>query len=257
MKAQTFFQKYELLLFFLLAYLLSWWSIPFANGGLIPHGPALAAVIAIALTTGRPGLAEFWARLTNFRAGWWYLIGPAIIVAYLLAAFVVNLLLDATVVSPFPVPSAGIFLMLLVMGGIWEEPGWTGYALPKLLERFAPLPHGTLAAVLVAACFRSLWHLPLVVYGVIPWYDALFFIFAFQIIIAWLYVKSNRSVPAVMVFHYASNLLTGSMMLQAFTGSEREAYYALFVVFACLAAFIILLKDGVSLGRSGGSGNGD
>lgn len=60
-----------------------------------------------------------------------------------------------------------------------------------------------------------------------------------------------------MVTHYASNLLTGSMMLQAFTGSEREMYYTLFVVFACLAAFIILFKDGVSLGRSGASGNGD
>lgn len=29
---------------------------------------------------------------------------------------------------------------MLVVGGMWEEPGWTGYALPRLLERFAHPP---------------------------------------------------------------------------------------------------------------------
>lgn len=240
---QTFLQKYELPLFFALAYLLSWWSAPFAAGGIIPHGPAFAAVIVIALTAGRQGLRQFWRRLTNFRAGWWYLVGVAVVAAYLLAAFVVNLMLDAKTVSPFPVPSAGTILILLLMGGLWEEPGWTGYALPKLQERFAPLSYGTLAATLTMGFFRSIWHLPLILSGAIAWYDAVFFIFAFQVIIAWLYFKSNRSVPAVMVFHYASNLLTGSMMLQAFTGADRETYYILFVAFACLAAFVILRQS--------------
>lgn len=238
-KPQTVFQKYELPLFFLLAYLLSWWSAPFAAGGIIPHGPALAAVIVIALTSGRQGLRGFWSRLTNFRAGWWYLVGVAVAAAYLLAAFAVNLMLGAKTVSPFPFPTIGTVIVLLLMGGLWEEPGWTGYVLPKLQERFAPLSYGTLAATLSAGFFRSIWHLPLVFSGAIAWYDAVFFIFAFQVIIAWLYFKSNRSVPAVMVFHYASNLLTGSMMLQAFTGAEKTAYYILFVVFACLAALII------------------
>jgi hypothetical protein len=245
---QTFFQKFELPLFLLLAYLLSWWSVPFANGGIIPHGPALAAVIVIALTAGKQGLREFWARLTNFRAGWRYLIGPAIIAGYLLAAFVVNLLLGATVTSPFPIPSAGTMLVLLLMGGLWEEPGWTGYALPKLQARFAPHAYGTLAATLVMGLVRSLWHLPLVLYGSIEWYDALIFSFAFQIIITWLYNRSNGSVPAVMVFHYASNVLAGSVMLQAFTGGERETYYILFVAFACLAALTILRQSKFKLG---------
>ncbi|MCL4258961.1 MAG: CPBP family intramembrane metalloprotease, partial [Anaerolineales bacterium] len=222
-----------------------------------PHGPALAAVIAIALTTGRPGLAEFWARLTNFRAGWWYLIGPAIIVAYLLAALVVNLLLGATVVRPFPFPAAATFLMLFLMGGIWEEPGWTGYAFSKMRERFARLKYPDLTATLLLGVIWGLWHLPLVLYGTLAWYDVVFFVPAARVLFSWLYNKTNGSIPAVMVTHYASNLLTGSMMLQAFTGSEREMYYTLFVVFACLAAFIILFKDGVSLGRSGASGNGD
>lgn len=245
---QTFVQKYELPIFFLLAYLLSWWSAPFANGGIMPHGPMFAAIIVIALTSGKQGLREFWRRCTNFRAGWWYLVGPTIVAAYLLAAFVVNLLLGATAASPFPFPSVGTILILLLMGGLWEEPGWTGYALPTLQERFTPHSTETLAATLTMGFFRSIWHLPLVLSGAIAWYDALFFIFAFQIIISWLYNKTNGSIPAVMVFHYASNLLTGSIMLFAFAGAEKTAYYVLFVVFACLIALMILWQSKPKLG---------
>jgi hypothetical protein len=247
---QTFFQKYELLLFFLLAYVLSWVSVPFANGGLLPHGPTIAAVIVIALTAGRMGLREYWKRLTNFRAGWWYLVGPAIIAAYLTAALVVNLLLGATMVSPFPFPSFGTIFILLLMGGIWEEPGWTGYAFPRLRESFVNQKYPDLTASLLLGMLWSVWHLPLYLYGTLSWYDIFIFVPAARIIFSWLYNKSNGNVPAVMVAHYASNLLTGSVMLQAFSGSDRTAYYILFVVFACLSALIIMMKDGLSLGRT-------
>jgi hypothetical protein len=36
--------RYQLPLFFLLSYLLSWWSAPLVDGQIIPHGPALALV---------------------------------------------------------------------------------------------------------------------------------------------------------------------------------------------------------------------
>ncbi|MCC6499559.1 MAG: CPBP family intramembrane metalloprotease [Anaerolineales bacterium] len=114
------------------------------------------------------------------RAGQWYFIGPAIVAAYLLAAFAVNLLLGAKPASPFPVPDIGTFIMLLLMGGLWEESGWTGYALPKLQERFAPLSYGTLAATLSMGFFRSIWHLPLVLSGAIACYDAVFFTWRFK-----------------------------------------------------------------------------
>ena len=248
MQTKTFFQKYELPLFFLLAYLLSWSSIPFANGGILPQGPALAAVIVIALAAGRQGLREFWSRLTNFRAGWWYLVGPVIVAAYLLASFLVNVWMGAAVANPFPFPSAATILTLLLMGGLWEEPGWTGYALPKFEERFANLPYGNLAAALTTGFFRAIWHLPLVLSGAIAWYDMAIFSFAIQIIIAWLYHRSGRSVPAVMAFHYASNLIGGGMFVQAFSGIDHERFYVLFVAFGCLTALVILLATKFKLG---------
>ena len=64
-----FLRRYAILLFFPLAYLLSWWSVlvPQAHGGILPHGPAMAALILVALTEGRTGLSIWWKRITNWR----------------------------------------------------------------------------------------------------------------------------------------------------------------------------------------------
>lgn len=97
------------------------------------------------------------------------------------------------------------------------------------------------------------WHLPLYLYGTLTWYDIFIFVPAARVIFSWLYNKTNGSVPVIMVAHYASNLLTGSMMLQAFTGSERTTYYILFVSFACLTALIIAWQSKFKLGYARGN----
>src|SRR5262245_27108894 len=87
--------RYPLTTFFVLTYALSWWSIPF--GGQIPHGPALAAVVVLAVTEGRRGLSDLWRQFTRWRVGWyWYLAAPGIVVGYHLVALVLNLLRGAT-----------------------------------------------------------------------------------------------------------------------------------------------------------------
>ena len=153
--SESIFTKYELPLFFLLTYLLSWWIVPFLQGGMLAQGPAFAAVIIIALTVGRQGLREFWGRVTHWRAGWWYIIGPAIIIGYQGAAFGINLLLGATVTELPRLPSTGTFLQLLLLGGLWEEFGWSGYALRKVQESFANRPNGSLIAAIILGIFRA------------------------------------------------------------------------------------------------------
>lgn len=238
---QTFFQKYELPLFLILTYFLSWWTVPLLNGQLLPHGPAFAAVIVLGITAGRQGLGNLWSRVTRWRIPLiWFVAGPAILVGYQAIGFVVNLLLGAQVASP-PSISWGTFLELLLVGGLWEEPGWSGYLLPKMQARFGNRPNGLLIAALVTGIFRTIWHLPLFLYGHTPWFG-FFFIFAFQLIVAWVFYRSGGSVLAVMLLHFVDNL-TGSFMYPVFTGAAWMSYYAMFTTLASLVALVIVLKS--------------
>lgn len=249
-RTRQFFTRYQFPLFFLLSYLLSWWLLPVTRQGMLPYGPAFAAVIVIALTVGRAGLRGFWGRLTNFRGGWWYLAGPAILAAGLVAAFVINVLLGAPVNAPPQLPLAAVGLLLL-LGGQWEEPGWTGYALPALQRQYAKTANGPLIATLILGIFRALWHLPLVLVGAIPWYEGLLMnVLVFQPIISWLYNKSRGSVPVVMVFHFASNLLS-VVVSPLFTGSDKIRYMILYYAFGFLAALVIAWRSGFRFGWRG------
>jgi hypothetical protein len=246
----SFIKRHPMATFVVFTYLLSWWSAPFAEGRIIPYGPALAAAIVLAVTTGRRGLGGWWRRITRWRVAWyWYLIGPGIIAGYQSVAFVLNLLLGANLVSLPQPPGMGTTITLLLLGGLWEEPGWSGYALPKMQERFANRPNGALLAALVVGVFRAIWHLPLFIYGHIPWFDFLIFSFAFQIIISWLFNRSGGSVPVVMWFHLASNIFGAVFNSSMFMGTEWTNYRALFMALACVIAVIILWKSSLRLGQ--------
>lgn len=242
MRPQNVFAKYELPLFLVLTYALSWWSAPLMNGQIIPHGPALAAIIVLGIIAGRQGLSELWRKVTHWRIpAIWFLAGPVIILSYHLVGFVITLLSGAQVVSP-PHISWGTFLELLLLGGLWEEPGWSGYLLPKMRDRFAHLPNGMLIAALVTGVFRGIWHLPLFLYGHIPWFDIFIFSFAFQIIIAWVFYRSGGSVLAVMLLHFVSNLM-GAFTSPMFTGVEHTLYTALFMAAATLFALALVWRS--------------
>ena len=248
-KPQTFFQKYELPLFLVLTYALSWWSAPLMNGQLIPYGPAIAALIVLGITAGRQGLGELWRRVTRWRIPFvWFIAGPAVILGYHAVGFAVNMLMGAQVISP-PHISSGTFLELLFLGGLWEEPGWSGYLLPKMKERFATHPNGLLLAALVTGVFRSIWHLPLFLYGHIPWFDVFTFTFAFQLLIAWVFYRSGGNVLAVMALHFVSNLMF-PFTYPMFTGAEHATYTALFISAATVFALALIWK---SQFKSGGA----
>jgi membrane protease YdiL (CAAX protease family) len=131
---------------------------------------------------------------------------------------------------------------LLLLGGLWEEPGWSGYLLPKMMQRFAHLPNGLLVAALVTGLFRSIWHLPLFLYGHIAWFDIFIFTFAFQLLIAWVFYRSGGSVLAVMLLHFVSNLM-GSFTFLVFEGADHARYTALFMTAATMFALALIWRS--------------
>jgi hypothetical protein len=228
--------KYPLTSFVASAYALSWWSVPFTDGAILPHGPFIAALLVLALTRGRAGIRELFRRMTSWQGGWiWLLIAPGLVLLYLLLAFSLNLALGGTVSDTDHLGSIGAtILTLILLGGWWEEPGWTGF--------------GLLQASLIMGLIRAGWHLPLVISGAIPWFDALLFSSAFQFLITWLFNRTGGSVLIPMLFHLTSNVVGGAVVVPLFSGTDQDRFYILFVVVAWILAFLLNGRGRWSMG---------
>jgi hypothetical protein len=116
-------------------------------------------------------------------------------------------------------------------------------------EHFADHHNGLLLAALATGVFRAIWHLPLFLYGHLPWFEIFVFSFAFQIIIAWVFYRSGGSVLAVMLLHLTSNLM-GSFTYPLFEGPAHTSYIGLFMAAACLVAVSIIVAGGMSPTRT-------
>jgi uncharacterized protein len=126
---------------------------------MLTAGPLFAAIIMLAFESGRTGLGDLWQRSTHWRVGGrWYLIMLAIIFGIYLPAILFGIVRG-------PVPTARqlltplvwfvpIFLYTLVASGL-EEPGWRGYALPRLQARF-----NAKKASLILGIIWGIWHWP-------------------------------------------------------------------------------------------------
>jgi len=102
---------------------------------------------------------------------------------------------------------AGVsFLNNFLFTAVLEEPGWRGFLLPHLQQRFSPL----LASLLVWLPW-ALWHAPLDFYR--PFRFTLLnyllirvvFLIPITIVLTWFYNRSNSNLLAVVIFHAAMN----------------------------------------------------
>ena len=221
-------RRHPLVAFFLLAFGITWvvW-LPRAAG--VPVGvvgdawtwaPAIAALLAAALTGGRDAVRELGARLIRWRVGWqWYLVvilGPAAF--SLTVASLYALLGGSWAEAAPPVLRDGAALVLVPLflvilsgtDGLGEELAWRGYALPRLLTQ-----HNALVASLILGVLWALWHLPLVWWEGATMYQQPIWLFLFDIpaksvLFTWVFLHTRGSVLLVMLLHGATNLFNVS-----------------------------------------------
>jgi hypothetical protein len=246
----AFTRRHSFLVFVLLSYLLSWIAVIPTGGLLLPWGPMLAALIVVGVNEGSAGVRSFWNRVAHRGAALrWFGLAVAIPVTINLAAAALNVLFGADLPEQidWSIPLR-VLPVLLLISGMWEEPGWTGYALPNLLKRFATAPYGILLATLIAAIIRIGWHLPLMVYGHIYWSEIVSII-AVQVVLVWLFKGSRDSVLVVMLCHLTNNLIAGEFVQQLFTGADWVRYYWLIAVLWSFLAVVLLGLTGLKLAR--------
>jgi membrane protease YdiL (CAAX protease family) len=165
-----------------LAYAWSWscWLLAAVGGGRVPFligglGPLIAAGVVTWMTGGSLGawLRPVWRWRVGI--GWWaYALGlPAVLYGAInLALQLAGSPVQWSLVADRLPAYAGTFLFVLVLGGALEEPGWRGFGLPLLQERWSPV-----RATLLLGLVWGVWHVPL--YGpagfVVPMVLAFFY----------------------------------------------------------------------------------
>jgi hypothetical protein len=238
-------KRHSMLTFFVLAYALSWCAVIPTGGSLLPWGPALAAIIVLAITEGKPGVKTLLGQMGRWRIGFkWYVVALSIPIGYSLGAVGLNVLFGAAIGQLDPWYNLLLLIpLLLLLGGQWEEPGWTGYALPRL-----QVGRSALAASLIFSVFRVGWHLPLFLYGHIHWSDILFNM-AMQIVVSWLYNSTNRSVLIVMVLHLMQNV-SGGFFNPLFSGADAmNAAWLRAAIYGVVAIGVIVWAGAAHLAR--------
>ena len=174
-------------------------------------GPSVAGVSATALFFGKTGLRELWRRFRKGRAGArWYAV------ALLTSPLVVSGVLGAlSLVSPvfrpgiFTVsdPSTHLVLGLVtgIVAGLFEELGWTGFAVPRLRLR-----HGVAATGLIVGLVWGAWHLLVVWWGsaetsgslsMAVYLPAMAFSFLvpYRVIMVWVYDRTESLLLAMLM----------------------------------------------------------
>jgi uncharacterized protein len=228
-------RRQPLLAFFGLVYVVSWtlWLVALygaqgagataAEYGAL-FGPALAAAL-VAWRTGR--LREWASEIVRWRvpARWWAVaLGvPVAFVAVVHLGFMlagidaVDLsLLPARAVSYLPV----LVVLSIVGGGLNEEPGWRGFALPQLQERLSAM-----RATVILGVAWAVWHLPsfafpevrngleLGQYGLLV-AGGLVEVVAWAFVFTWLYNHTTSTLLCILL-HGGINAAFASLLLPA------------------------------------------
>jgi uncharacterized protein len=239
--------------FFVLACALSWWGWPLYALNLAPtpivgFGPFLAALVVLAITRGKTAIVGLLRRMVRWRVGLkWYAVALLLPVGVALSAAAINVFVLGAQPSssaaelgglPSLIPTFFILLLIPGIGGTWEEPGFRGYALPRL-----QIGHSALFAGLTLGVLWALWHLPLFITGMDHWNESVQIV-AWTVVFAWLYNNTRGSVLLAMLMHAMSNTIGGNFTSQMFSGSDSVNQAWLRGALWCAVALVVVIVAG-------------
>ncbi|MEN6410281.1 MAG: CPBP family intramembrane glutamic endopeptidase [Anaerolineaceae bacterium] len=171
-----------------------------------PRGPVIWYLVVFLIFPGIPFLAMGITRLFGGQAEFYLadlgFIGAAI---YLLIDYVHG---------------------FLMTGGINEESGWRGFALPRLQSRYP-----VLVSAGIVWFFWALWHIPYDIGNHVPiaWMleNRLLWNLVFAILMTWLYNRTNGSILAAALLHPAMNTFGNQF---SFNNTSRVLFIVLTIV---------------------------
>jgi membrane protease YdiL (CAAX protease family) len=277
--------RHPLVSFFGMAYALSWTTwMPLVlsqdGAGLLSYGwplglyahvaiasfvgPFLSAFIMKGIIEGREGVGRLVRRIVLWRVGFgWYLFAfigiPAIMVLsmiFLPGVFASFQGLAIVIFLPFqgpaplsPLSLLALFVIVFFLGGpLGEEPGWRGFALPRLQRRYGPL-----VGSLILAPLWAFWHLP--VFWVPAWnypptiLNIVMFVIAsiaLTIVLTWVFNNTKGSVFIAVLVHATFDLYLAILngLFRAPLVNDYGSNVPVLIGFGALAVVVVTLTRG-------------
>jgi membrane protease YdiL (CAAX protease family) len=213
--------------------------------------PCITALIMIYTTSDGILIQDFWDRLLLFKISTFYLLFILLLMPCVICLATWMSLSFGYSIEQFKVTKEmsvmkgwaffGIAIPLL-LAPLIEELGWRGYGVDSLRANFNLFNTSMLFGFLWAA-----WHLPaffvkgyyqneLWNLGII--YVINFFVSAFiiAILMNWIYYKTDRSIPAIVLFHAVLNFSSMILRTQQFTK-------CIATLILCVISLIVILCD--------------
>jgi membrane protease YdiL (CAAX protease family) len=265
--------RHPLISFFVMAYAFSWitwspWVLSEEGVGLLPFelsgatsgllnaaaillGPTLAGFIMTGITEGREGIRRLLHRIVLWRVGLrWYLfalIGIPVIMVLGTVILPEGLASLLGLGPGYVLTYLSTYVLVVILGGpLFEEPGWRGFALPRLQPLYGPL-----VGTLILGLLWALWHLP--EFLVPAWAEssggtgflaiAKFVLIAisFAIVITWVFNNTKGSVFMAILVH--ASIDTFSIPL-GILFSPSEVANSLLLSFGVLVVVLVVLTRG-------------
>ncbi len=270
---KVFITRHSVRTYFALAFAVSWAGVLFVVGpaGIpttIEHlmtigpamyvamlaGPSVAGLLMTSLVSGRAGLREVLARLLVWRVGGrWYavalLTAPFLVMA---VSFALSLLSPEFRPAVFmtndkaPLPLFGLAGGLIV--GIFEELGWTGFAIPRMRRRYGVLSTGLLVGVLWGAWHFIMFWEPGSFSGVLPLVVLLVKLFswlpAYRVLMVWVYDRTGSLLVAMLMHGSLTATQLILMPLPASGMSVLTSILALAAAYWLVVAIIAVANAG-------------
>jgi hypothetical protein len=275
---RAFINRHPVLAYYALAFAISWGGflmmvgpggfpgnqeqfetlLPFVAWAMLA-GPSVAGILLTGLLYGRAGLRELLSRLLRWRVGArWYAV--ALLTAPLLAAAV---LFALSLTSPiFTTDDKVTVLMVGIVAGlttVFEELGWTGFAVPTLLR----LRHGVLGTGLIVGLLWGAWHLlqiswvsgiysaalPLALFLPLYLFSAIAQLTAYRVLMVWVYDRTNGSMLVATLMHASLTASTVFIFTPVATGVAFLTYILVLAAALWVVVGAVALANGGHLSR--------
>jgi membrane protease YdiL (CAAX protease family) len=211
-------------------------------------------LIVAAVTGGAKGVVDLVRRTVRWRVKFqWILIavlGP--LAAIGVGALVVRLggaWPDLNARAVFPNLGWGAAWLVFLGMALSEEPGWRGFALPRLQARHSAfLSTLILTAIWLGLHLPTYWFYPTAVeavaqFGPVAVVLNFMILLAQALLYAWMLNSSKGSVLMVVLLHAGFNLAT--------TGSGTEVGGIALLVFVVVAVIVVIVAKPANLARGG------